>query len=141
MKRMMNENSQLQLLRNLINNQTMKYVTVVGKSMLPILIPNEKVYISPYNINIDLSIGKIIIFFKDNKLIIHRIIKVGKEYVITKGDNSPCDDGIIFKNMILAVADYRKVNLIDRLNLFIYYLKKHKLKKAFSIITHGKYNI
>ena len=137
----MNENSQLQLLRNLINNQTMKYVTVVGKSMLPVLIPNEKVYISPYNINIDLSIGNIIIFFKDNKLIIHRIIKVGKEYVITKGDNSPSDDGIIYKNMILAVADYRKTNLIDRLNLFVNYLKKHKLKKAFSIITYGKYSI
>ena len=49
----------------------------------------------------DYNIGDIVAYEKDNKLILHRIIELSEDYVITQGDNNSTHDGIVFKQDIL----------------------------------------
>jgi signal peptidase I len=68
-------------------------------SMLPTLGENSKgIRIKPSN-ETDIDIGNIISFKKNNNLIVHRVIEIGKDnlgtYFITKGDNNNFKDGKI----------------------------------------------
>lgn len=68
-------------------------------SMLPVLDEGSNgIRIVPKS-EADIHIGDIITFRQDNILIIHRVINIGEDnngtYFITKGDNSPINDGKI----------------------------------------------
>ena len=43
----------------------------------------------------DLEVGDVITYLHDNKIIIHRIITKTDDYVMTKGDNNPTEDGVL----------------------------------------------
>ena len=72
-----------------------------GNSMFPIIKNSDKITIAyvPY---LNLKSGDIILFEKENKLILHRIIKKNKSSVITKGDNMVFLDKEINKKDILG---------------------------------------
>lgn len=131
-------NNLIELQRELIQNRVIKYITVVGKSMVPILIPDDKVFINPYN-GENIKKKDIIVFTKNNKLIIHRIVEIQGKHIITKGDNSPKADGIINENSILAVASGKNTTVYNRLNVFCHYFRKKKYKKAFGVLKYGIY--
>lgn len=73
-------------------------------SMLPVLDQGSNgIRIVPKSES-DIHIGDIITFNQDNMLIVHRVIEIGTDsegtYFITKGDNSPINDGKIrFKDI------------------------------------------
>ena len=82
---------------------------IYGYSMLPLITPGEKVYFKKI-INFDeVNTGDIIIFLNlKKKLISHRIIKIQKDYIITKGDNCIIEDKPIQLSQCLG-----KVYLIE----------------------------
>ena len=68
-------------------------------SMLPVLDKGSNgIRIVPES-EAEIHIGDIITFNQDNMLIVHRVIEIGSDsegtYFITKGDNSPINDGKI----------------------------------------------
>lgn len=128
--------SKFLLIRSLINDGQMKYITVEGKSMVPILIPKDKVLISPANIK-NIKYDDIVVFYDGEKLIIHRIISVRGNMVVTKGDNSPMLDDEIPIKAILAIAIDKKTSIKNRLNLSLHYIKKNKIKKCFGVLKYG----
>ncbi len=128
--------SSFQLFKRLIDSNTISYVTVEGKSMVPIYVPGDKVFIRPI-LSEDIKSGKIVVFFDGEKLVIHRIVKVNEISVITKGDNSPKNDGEILKETILAVALIKKTKVRNRIKLAVHYFKKNKYKKVREIIKYG----
>ena len=73
-------------------------------SMLPVLDEGSNgIRIVPKS-EAEIHIGDIITFKQDNMLIVHRVIEIGSDnegkYFITKGDNSPINDGKIrFKDI------------------------------------------
>ena len=73
-------------------------------SMLPVLDKGSNgIRIVPES-EAEIHIGDIITFNQDNMLIVHRVIEIGSDsegtYFITKGDNSPINDGKIrFKDI------------------------------------------
>ncbi len=73
-------------------------------SMLPVLDEGSNgIRIIPKS-ELDVHTGDIITFNQDNMLIVHRVIEIGTDsegtYFITKGDNSPINDGKIrFKDI------------------------------------------
>ncbi len=73
-------------------------------SMLPVLDEGSNgIRIIPKSEE-DIHVGDIITFEQDNMLIVHRVISIGTDeqgtYFITKGDNSPINDGKVrFKDI------------------------------------------
>ena len=68
-----------------------------SNSMYPTLSCNNTVILKKYNLNDELKMGDIIIFYEPNKdqtPILHRIIKINNnaKQVLTKGDNNLAED-------------------------------------------------
>ncbi len=91
-----------------INNSLIGIYTD-SKSMSPLLTNySNTIQIIPNNPN-EISIGDIIVFKKDNRLITHRVIEIGQDdkgyWFITQGDNSfEPDDKIRFKDINSVVV-------------------------------------
>lgn len=68
----------------------------------------------------DINLYDIILFKKDNKLIVHRVIKITDDGYITKGDNnSEKDDWVVTRNQILGI--YKKtLHFMSMVNYFGY---------------------
>ena len=81
-----------------VNNASIGRYASTG-SMKPVLDENSHgIRIVPVSES-DIHVGDIVTYEKNNELIIHRIIEIGKDengtYFIPKGDNNPVDDGKI----------------------------------------------
>ena len=72
-----------------------------GKSMLPILQPDDTVYFKKTSFA-SIKIDDLIVFQKKRQLLSHRVIYKGKKYLITKGDNTLISDGKIYPQQILG---------------------------------------
>ena len=105
------------------------YFLVQGGSMLPTIKPNQKAKIIKTN---DVKIGDIIVFrsamqVKDKKSIrriIHRVVKIDKDNIITKGDNRIiCDFPITHKEIlgkVIKVGNKRiDTRYYDSINPFL----------------------
>lgn len=70
--------------------------------------------------NQDINLYDIILFKKDNKLIVHRIIEISEDGYITKGDNNEKrDDWVVNRNEILGI--YKKtLHFMSMINYFGY---------------------
>jgi len=85
------------------NTKNYDYFLVKGSSMLPTIREDQKVKILKTK---DVRIGDIIIFKikkikKKPKKIIHRVVKINKNQIITKGDNRHnCDKPITSKEVL-----------------------------------------
>ena len=76
--------------------------------MKPVLDENSHgIRIIPKSEN-DIHLGDIVTYEKNNELIIHRVVEIGKDengtYFIPKGDNNAVDDGKIRFNDIKYVT-------------------------------------
>lgn len=79
-----------------------------GKSMAPLILPNDKIIIVKAS---SLKVNNIVVFKKEERLIAHRLIYVSptKDFFVTKGDNNLKSDGKIKPSQILG-----KVNSVKR---------------------------
>jgi signal peptidase I len=76
----------LNSLLNLHKDEENSYV-VASSSMSPVLNPGDRIEITPVN-HEDIKIGQVIVFRnKDEKLIVHRVVKKKGLEFITAGDN------------------------------------------------------
>jgi hypothetical protein len=89
---------------------------ITGHSMYPFLVPGEWVLIEPCATE-SLRPGDLIAFERDGRLILHRLLCVGAENVVEKGDNG-LQEGVVEQGKILgratAVLGRRKIRLTQR---------------------------
>lgn len=99
----------------LIRRHKSLQVNIKGYSMYPLFNPSDIVAIS--SVNRDFKVGDIIVFFTStNKLIIHRIVFIYGNTILTKGDNNFWIDPVISHDQVIAVCTYfKKTETIDKL--------------------------
>jgi signal peptidase I len=89
-------------------------LSVAGSSMLPSLRPGDILEIQRVPDG-DLSLGDIVVFARENRLVVHRITQLKREQddvsVITRGDRSPKADAPVLAGELLG-----KVRIIQRGN-------------------------
>lgn len=94
-------------LRNKLKKQGWSAIVTYSSSMIPFLMPGNKIKIKPIAFN-NIEKGQIICFWhpKFKKITAHRVIKIYKKGggIITKGDNQDFFDPLIKKNQVLGLA-------------------------------------
>ncbi len=85
----------------LVKTQSFFCLKSQGESMFPLLQPNDIVYFKKIAFS-KIKTYDLIVFYKKNQIISHRVIYKNKNYLITKGDNSHQPDGKIFPSQILG---------------------------------------
>jgi|SRR3989339_936220 len=77
-------------------------------SMDPVLDEDSLLVVTPADSESGIAEGDIIIFHREEKLIVHRVISVGTDengwFAITKGDNNLIDDGKIRGDKVMGVV-------------------------------------
>ena len=63
-----------------------QYFTVVSSSMEPVLKIGDKVTATPVNIE-ELRAGQVVVYLRNTKYIVHRIVKIEGFVAVTAGDN------------------------------------------------------
>ncbi|PKP59331.1 hypothetical protein CVT91_06920 [Candidatus Atribacteria bacterium HGW-Atribacteria-1] len=79
-------------------------IKVYGASMLPTFKPDDRVIIRPVNRLCIREKNCVLFGCMKHDLVFHRIIKINKNSIITKGDNSE-ESEIIFPSQIIGVFD------------------------------------
>lgn len=81
---------------------------VVSDSMQPVLTPGTFTTLKSYHEGDELKVGDIVTYlrYRDGKTIIHRVIELGDDYVITKGDNNSIADGKIEYAQIRGIVTH-----------------------------------
>lgn len=81
---------------------------VVSDSMQPVLTPGTFTTLKSYHEGDELNIGDIVTYirYRDGKTIIHRVIEMGDDYVITKGDNNSIADAKIEYAQIRGIVTH-----------------------------------
>ncbi len=104
---------------------------VYGDCMNPTLKNGELVTISPIKKQTEISAGKIVLFkTKDNRLLLHRIIKIENNQVITKSDKYYTEDDPINISDILGITTKIHVNPV-----------RMYIRKCLRILQIGKQTI
>ncbi|QQR90684.1 MAG: S24/S26 family peptidase [Myxococcales bacterium] len=75
-------------------------VRLRGSSMLPLVWPGTKVWISSCEERC--CPGDLVFFLRDGKVVLHRVREVTSSYLRTQGDNRRQDDGWIAKSDIIG---------------------------------------
>ena len=121
------------VIKELVKRGIMRKIRVVGKSMVPFLLPGEWVMISN---DIDrLNEGDIVVYVRVESLVIHRVKRIRNGRVITRGDNCPVDDSEISVDNVVGVAVKRHINVFLRLLYCVKYFRKKKYKISQHIVT------
>ena len=63
-----------------------QYFTVVSSSMEPVLKIGDKVTATPVDVE-ELRAGLVVVYRRDSKYIVHRIVKIAGSVAVTAGDN------------------------------------------------------
>jgi len=97
---------------------TSRYSTCTGPSMYPTLRPGDGLELYNYRNNAEIKIGDVIVYPHPDKPmdVVHRIIKIKPEGVITRGDNNNKIDPYVVKYSDIAgkvIAAKRRTRLID----------------------------
>ncbi len=77
---------------------------VVSNSMSPLLRLNDWVRLQLYTPTVALKIGDIVLFRRDDNLVIHRIIAISTNRLVTKGDRYRSVDAPLCHDQVLAVV-------------------------------------
>lgn len=121
------------IIKELILREIMHKIKVVGKSMVPFLLPGECISITN---DVDkLNVGDVVVFVKSDSLIVHRVKIIKDGLIVTKGDNCLFDDSQIAVDDIVGIVVKRHINFFVRILYFFKYLKKRKYKISKNILT------
>ncbi|MDG5800999.1 signal peptidase I [Marinilabiliaceae bacterium ANBcel2] len=99
MKKNLNKKEYLLWVNELISKGKTVQVKVEGMSMFPFLLGKDVVKIKQVNKK-SLKRGDVVLFIRDEQLIAHRILKVNKSSIITRGDGNLKQDYPIEKDKI-----------------------------------------
>lgn len=120
---------------NFLKNIKSLKIKSFGSSMSPIILDKDVIYIKKIKFK-NIKINDIITFYKQNKLITHRVIFKKINYLYTKGDNNQKFDGKIKNKNILGLVHKLKRNGkeidLDTFYLFqstLYYREILKFKR------------
>lgn len=72
-----------------------------GISMLPLIGPKDKLSFNAIQFS-KIKINDLLLFRKNNELIVHRVIYKTKRFLITKGDNNLKSDGKVYSRQVLG---------------------------------------
>ena len=121
------------IIKELITRGVINKIKVVGKSMVPSLLPGEYIFIAN---DIDkLDVGDIVVFVRSESLVVHRVKIIKDGLVVTKGDNCLFDDAEISVSDIVGIVVRRHINIFMRLLYSIRYFRKKKYKISRNILT------
>ncbi|MBR0232469.1 MAG: S24/S26 family peptidase [Synergistaceae bacterium] len=119
-------------MKNLIlflqDNNGIKLV-VSGTSMIPALHPNDEIMVAKKP---QYDLGDVVVFYyKNNSLLVHRIVSFSNERYICKGDNSYRLEDIISEQIIGRVEyiNGRKTILLSDKTIFLSYLVGKEFNK------------
>ncbi len=110
---------------------------VVSNSMSPLLRVNDWIKLQQYTPPSALKIGDIVMFRREDSLVIHRIIAISAERLVTKGDRYTMVDASLSSDQVLAVVSRVvkgkiEINLhsivIRKLNYLIAFLSRLTVK-------------
>ena len=102
---------QNEILKKAIENKAIPF-KIVGHSMVPTFYPGDTVMLESMKMN-TVSPGDIIIFELDENIVIHRVVDIYEDKVITKGDhNKYLDPMINVNNIIGKVVDSPQITEI-----------------------------
>ena len=79
-------------------------VCVNGSSMLPAIRPGDVLTVNRCAID-DFAPGEVAVFTRDGRLFAHRVLVVGSEQLITKGDSLPRQDAPVEARHLLGRAE------------------------------------
>ena len=95
------------LIKELRNERVNMKIKITGNSMAPFLSKGEEIIITPYNNNIKLKNGIIVLAETDKKkAILHRITKIHNDYYIIRGDNNIYSTETIKDSDIIGIATH-----------------------------------
>lgn len=118
---------QLKIQKALIQRKNPFDLKVVGKSMEPFIVEDEKVEVVKRE---TYRIGEIIVFKnKSDDLIIHRIISINNDFVFTKGDNAVAIEKLDVSSIVGRIENI----YIDNNKKEIKYSKQDELISKLSI--------
>lgn len=112
--------------------------SIHGKSMLPLLEEGKDtatlISIKEFEMNNELNIGDVILFNQNDKLILHRIIKIENGIYITRGDNCNISEYVSHNQIIAVMYGFTKNNKFTRCDDDEYqkYVQKVLKKKEIS---------
>ncbi len=95
------------IIRLLLKKHGSASIDVVSASMMPLVYPNDHVVINPHD---HYRPGDVLLYERDNELILHRLIIQKRLTFYLKGDRSPRLDKAVMKTEIIgrAVRVYSK---------------------------------
>ena len=108
------------LIASIIINQSHILCVVRSGSMQPILQPGDLIVINPFNKNVET--GDVIVYKRPNMnyLVVHRVYKITKDGIWTKGDHNCCPDPYYISSKdIIGKWTGVKVPLIGYFILFL----------------------
>lgn len=97
-------------------------VPVFGLSMFPFLLPGNIVRIENVELS-SINTGDIIVFKQNEKLVLHRVVKLIEQSIITKGDSLIREDDIANQAYIIGkVVEYGTKDKMNTVNTFSFKL-------------------
>lgn len=104
---------------------TDSYLLVASSSMEPVLKPGDKITVEFVDPD-DIVQGMVIVFEKDKRKIVHRVIKISGEVLITAGDNvRKFDKPIHISQVIGKVKGLKIIKPLNKLERFLRAVKRH----------------
>lgn len=76
-------------------------INVRGYSMVPFFFPEDKINIDKCERSV--NIGDVVLFYIGSQLVVHRVVNIMEEWLLTKGDNNTWFDDRIHKRDILGI--------------------------------------
>lgn len=89
------------IFRHRVANGIPTKITVQGYSMVPFFFPGDVVRIDKFPGIAE--IGDIIVFRNGTQLVIHRVVTLKDDYILTKGDNNTWFDEPIFSGSVIGI--------------------------------------
>lgn len=116
------KNRRTNLLKSAIQEKGRLCIKVCGKSMLPGLLPGDIIEVKGTNC---LRQGDVVAFYKGNLMVVHRIFKISRNKIFTKGDFClfPDKREVFIKDIIGVVDRVYPSRFFPRPNLNSVFLK------------------
>lgn len=87
------------LIRNVLNKKKKLTLSLTGRSMEPTLFEGNTITVVPAD---RIDVGEIILYEFDNNIILHRVVDVYKNWIVTKGDSHEFCDDVIHRSQVLG---------------------------------------
>jgi signal peptidase I len=81
-----------------------RFAVVSGNSMYPTIYDGDFLIVKQ---NFEKKCGDVVCFVSDNKQIVHRIVEIKNDSVITKGDNNKYEDAAVKECQIIGKVVYK----------------------------------